>query len=96
MQITIVAKARMKPGAKGRFLELARELVPASQAEAGCVCYNLYEDLSDPDVLSFIETWKDQAALDAHDGSPHFAAIVPQFPDLFDGAMEVTKYHKIL
>lgn len=96
MQITIVAKARLKPGAKERYIELAKKMVPASQAESGNVCYNLYEDVADPNVLSFIETWQDQSAIDLHDNSPHFAANVPQFAELFEGEMEITKYFKLL
>lgn len=96
MKITIVAKARLKPDAKARYLELAREMVAGSQAEDGCVCYNLYESMADPAVLTFIETWKDQAAIDTHDNSPHFLRNVPQFAELFEGPMEVTKYVKII
>lgn len=48
-----------------------------SRAEAGNISYHLYEDMDDPDILTFIEEWKDQAAVDVHADSEHFQHIIP-------------------
>ena len=90
--IKIVAKGKVKPECKAKFIELAAPLVKASQAEEGCVYYNLHESTADPLVMAFMEGWKDQAAIDFHNNTPHFTSTVPQFAALFDGEMEVTLY----
>lgn len=62
--IKITAKSIVKSGAREEFIATARELVENSRAEAGNVSYHLYEDIDDPNILTFIEEWKDQAAVD--------------------------------
>mgnify|MGYP000827997105 FL=1 len=62
--IKITAKSIVKAGAREEFIATARELVENSRAEAGNVSYHLYEDIDDPNILTFIEEWKDQAAVD--------------------------------
>ena len=90
--IQIVAKAKVKPECKDKFIELAKILVPASQAEEGNVAYNLHESTEDPYTMAFIEIWKDQAAIDFHNNTAHFTTICPQFAELFETPMEVTHY----
>ena len=49
------------------------EMVRASRAEDGCLDYAFATDLADPDTLVLFESWRDQAALDAHGKSAHMA-----------------------
>ncbi|MDR3312970.1 MAG: antibiotic biosynthesis monooxygenase [Oscillospiraceae bacterium] len=75
--ITIVAKNIVKPGEAEAFKRTVQPLIAASQAEAGCIAYNLYEDVTDPNTLTFIEQWRDEAAIAEHNASAHFTGIVP-------------------
>ena len=93
--IKIVAKAKVKPDCKAKLIELTRELIAASQAEEGNIYYNLHESMDDPYTMAFIEAWKDQAAIDSHNSTPHFTTIVPQLAELFDGPMETTLYTEV-
>ncbi|MBC8530500.1 putative quinol monooxygenase [Gehongia tenuis] len=92
--IIIVAKSVVKPGCKAAYIAAARELIEKSQAEPGCLTYDLYEDLNDPSTLTMIEFWKDQAAIDAHNASPHFTTIVPKLAEFREGPGEVHFYQK--
>lgn len=94
--IKIVAKAKVKPDCKEKFIELAKILVPASQAEDGNIYYNLHESVEDPYTMAFIEAWKDQAAIDFHNNTPHFTTICPQFAELFEAPIEVTHYVEVV
>ena len=80
--IKITAKSIVKAGAREEFIATARELVENSRAEAGNVSYHLSEDIDDPNILTFIEEWKDQAAVDVHaDSDPrlgHGPDVEPQ------------------
>ncbi len=53
---------------------MLRELGAASRAEAGCLGYEVARG---DDGTSFVlfEKWRDQAALDAHYASEHFARL---------------------
>ena len=94
--IKITAKSIVKAGARYQFIATARELVEKSRAEAGNISYHLYEDMDDPDILTFIEEWKDQAAVDVHADSEHFQHIIPLLSDMAEEAIEISLYREIL
>jgi quinol monooxygenase YgiN len=80
--IYIVAKSVIKNECRDEYIKAAKELVAKSQKEAGCIAYNLYEGVNKPNILTFIEQWRDQAALAAHSQSEHYKAIVPKLADM--------------
>lgn len=92
--ITIVAKSIIEVGKKEEFLALAMKLVKESRKEEGCIEYSLYQDIRNENVVSVIEKWKDQEAIDIHNNSKHFTTIVPQLGKLREGS-EVTLYKEI-
>lgn len=63
-------------GKYGEALEAAIALVAKSQTHDGCVAYDVFESATRADVFAIIETWTDQAALDAHMATPEFAEYV--------------------
>ncbi|NCA99124.1 MAG: antibiotic biosynthesis monooxygenase [Clostridia bacterium] len=90
--IEIIAKGTFKPNCVEIFKQLAHEMIVKTRQESGCVFYQLCRDASDPNTFVFVETWHDQAAIDAHNQSPHFTTIVPQLADLLAEPMEVKLY----
>lgn len=80
--IKIVAEMNVKPECLDTFLATAKELVDKSTAEEGNLVYTLNQGLTDPCALAFIETWKDQAAVDFHNASAHFNTIFPKLQEL--------------
>lgn len=76
--IIIVAKTKFKEDALDTLLPLLEELIAKSRAEEGCITYDLYQDIDTPTVLTFIEEWKDQEAIDLHNSSEHFTRIIPK------------------
>lgn len=67
---------KAKEGEYGRALEAAIALVAKSQKHAGCIAYDAFESATRPDVFTIIETWQDQASLDAHSQTPEFKEYV--------------------
>ncbi|MCC8133722.1 MAG: antibiotic biosynthesis monooxygenase [Tannerellaceae bacterium] len=92
--ITIVAKAIVKEGKREEFIQTVQPMIQGSQAEEGNISYNLFEDLDNKNVLSFIEQWKDLAAIDFHNNTPHFLAGVAGIENLVE-SLEITKYQII-
>ena len=80
--IKIVAKMVVREDAIGQFHALAKELVEKSSAEEGNVSYSLNQSVTDPKIHAFIEIWKDQAAIDSHNKTEHFTAILPKLAEL--------------
>ena len=94
--ITIVAKSVVLEGKAEEFKATARELITESQKEAGCLSYDLYQEVNQPNVLTFIEEWIDSEAIEKHNASTHFTQIVPKLAALREGPAEVHLYQKLL
>ena len=63
--------------AKARSVEPVREAligqVAPTRAEAGCLRYDLMQNVADPTDFTFYEEWTSAAALEAHAASAHLA-----------------------
>jgi quinol monooxygenase YgiN len=55
--------------------DLARN-IEATRQESACDHYAYGIDLEDPNLLHVSERWQDEAAMDAHMGTPHMAALM--------------------
>lgn len=90
--IIILAKCIVKENSIDEFISCANELVSESRKEKGCISYELCQDLKDKNKFVFVEKWKDQDAIDAHNNSNHFNDIVPNLAQLQECDSEVNLY----
>ena len=91
--IKITAKHFVKQDKIDAFIELGKLLVSeTNKNDDGCISYELYQDTSDPKILTIIEEWEDQDTLDRHCASKHFKEIAPQFGELCEKAADVNFY----
>ena len=72
-------------GENGAALAFAKEMtasgtVDAIRAEEGNIRYEYYISLNDPQTVLLIDSWRDQAAIDAHHASPMMKTIASVFP----------------
>ena len=77
MAITVNLRYTGKAGAARKFAEemTTSGTVAAIRAEAGNLRYEYYQPLDDPETILLIDSWEDQAAIDAHHASPMMATI---------------------
>lgn len=76
--LTVIAQDFIRAEAIGTVMPLYRELVELTRREPLNLSYDLFIDQADPGHFIFIETWPDEAALEAHCASEHFRRLVPQ------------------
>lgn len=67
-------------GINGSAMRFAREMESSGIADAirreeGNLRYQYYQPLDDPETVLLIDSWKDQAAIDAHHASPMMAQL---------------------
>ena len=74
--IQIVALVTVKPEYTEVLAAQFKELVKASRAEEGNISYDLHQEIGKPERFVFVENWKSQAAIDAHNASEHFQGFV--------------------
>ena len=93
--IKVVAKNIVKKDKIEEFITLAEKLVEATnQKDEGCIHYELYRDLNDSQVLTFIEEWESMEVLNKHMAAAHFKEIVPKLGEFKDGPEDVHLYQK--
>ena len=65
--------------------------VAAIRAEPGNLRYEYFLSLDDPETILLIDSWENQAAIDAHHASPMMAAIAV-LRDKYDLHMTVERF----
>ena len=82
---------QVKPEHVSEFLEVVRyDAEHSEKDEPGCLRFNVLQDAQDENVYYFYEVYKDQAALEAHRNTPHYA-IWRGVADVLDGPTEPTR-----
>lgn len=71
--IHIVVQIEPKPDKVEAFLELALFDAQNSRKEPGCLRFDVVRHLENPPRFAFYEVYKDEAAVQAHRQTPHFA-----------------------
>jgi len=82
--IVLVVNFTVKDGKIEEFLTTMTPLIAGSQAEAGCIEYNLCAKDEEPNAFVLLEKFQDQAALDFHNESAHFKQYASKLGDLCD------------
>ncbi|TDJ37517.1 MAG: antibiotic biosynthesis monooxygenase [Gammaproteobacteria bacterium] len=77
---------------RDRALELARVMADATQAEPGCVSYDFYIGLRDPNTLMVFQEWEDMDALMAHFQTAHMESFLRELPELTSGDITTRRY----
>ena len=89
--MTIVnAKFTIKPEKRDNFLEDILNLIQASQKDAGCLAYDLFESHTEPNVFMMIEKWSDAQALDNHNKNQILLAFAAKVPEYLTQKPEIT------
>ena len=83
-------------GENGAALEFAKEMtasgtVDSIHAEEGNIRYEYYISLDDPQTVLLIDSWRDQAAIDAHHASPMMKTIA-SLREKYDLHMTVERF----
>jgi quinol monooxygenase YgiN len=71
--VSYTVRMTFRPDDREEIATILRELTDASRQEPGCISYIPHRVESDPDTIVIYEQYRDQAALDAHRATPHFA-----------------------
>lgn len=76
MSLVVVATIVAKPGHEATVRQALEQVVPPSRAEAACRRYELHVDNAAPASFTMLEEWDSAAALQEHEGTAHFQALV--------------------
>ena len=66
MSVRLVIEINAKPGKGAELAKLQAERCLEVQKEPGCLQFEIFQSALNPDKLTLLELWQDQAALDVH------------------------------
>ncbi len=75
-----------------RALELASRMTQATQSEPGCISYDFYIGLSDPNTLMLFQEWESMEALMGHFQTDHIDEFLRELPDVVAGEITTRRY----
>ena len=90
-QIAFVVKLTAAEGKRDEALATLGKLVVAADGEPGTLHYALHTEAAEPNVIWFYELYADQAAFEAHAGSPTMAEVMGSLGGLLDGPADMRK-----
>jgi quinol monooxygenase YgiN len=89
--LALWVRVRVKAAGRERFLRAIEvDALGAERDEPGCLRFNVLQDGGDPDVYYFYEVYADEAALERHRATPHYA-VWRGAADTLDGPAEVVR-----
>jgi len=71
--IVLIVHMTVKPDMEEDCKRLCREMTEETRKEPGCLQYVVHQSTEDPSNFAFYEQYADEAALEAHRASPHYA-----------------------
>lgn len=88
--IKVIAKLTIKEDKIETFKSGIPELVSETRKEDGCLSYQLFQDIKNKKILTFVEEWESMEALQKHMKSKHFQETMPKIAELQEKEMELS------
>jgi len=82
----------LRAESRASALRLAARMAEATRAESGCISYDFYIGLSDPNTLMLFQEWENMDALMVHFQTSHMEAFLRELPDLVAGDIITKRY----
>ena len=82
----------IRPDCREQALQLARRMADATRGEVGCISYDFYVGLSDPNTLMLFQEWESMDALMGHFQTDHMDEFLQALPDLVSGEITTKRY----
>jgi predicted O-methyltransferase YrrM/quinol monooxygenase YgiN len=93
--VHVVARHFARPETVAEVREILVGLIPLSRAEAGCLKYELFHNISDPTDFTFMETFASDAALVDHAAAPYVAGLQARLNALVAKPSDVRIYRPV-
>lgn len=90
--IIVHAIIPIRSDCREKALELARQMTAATQAEVGCISYDFYIGLSDPNTLMLFQEWESMEALMGHFQTEHMDEFLKELPQVVSGEVTTRRY----
>jgi quinol monooxygenase YgiN len=91
----VIVRVSAKPDKIEELKRIFAALAAPTRQEAGCVAWEVFQNLADPREFTFVEEWASAAALDAHWSTPHVQDALARGLPLLVASPDERRYAKI-
>ena len=70
-KVAVIGTLKFPPGSMAGLRPHLMRLVETTRKEDGCLAYDVGEDLFEPGLIRFSESWPDRESLERHLQAPH-------------------------
>ena len=92
-EVTIIARAKAKPGNEDEMERALRANAESSRSEAGCVSYSVLR--GDDGTFMTVERWATRADADSHMTTPHVQTLLHTITPMVDGPPEISVMREV-
>ena len=92
--IKVIARSKINASYSEQVFKIYKSLIKETRKEVGCISYELFEELENPNNLTLIEEWESLEALQNHTQTTHFIDYVGQLSE-YESELPVLIYKKI-
>jgi len=89
--MNLIARIEVKPEHRSAFEAALSGLLGPTRAETGCLRFEAMRDREAEDVFYLVETWADEAALEAHYQQPYVQRVMEHYDEWLAAPLQVTK-----
>ena len=92
MMIIVHGTIPLRADCRERAIDLARDMALATREEPGCLSYDFYVGLSDPNTLMLFQEWESMEALMGHFQTDHMDQFLKELPEVVSGEITTRRY----
>ena len=92
-EVTVIARAKVKPGSEEEVERALRQNAETSRCEEGCISYSILR--GDDGVFMAVERWSSRSVFDAHMTTPHVQTLLHTIAPLLAGPPEISVMREV-
>lgn len=82
----------IRPERRDEALSMARRMSQTTRSEPGCISYEFFIGLSDPNTLMLFQEWENMEVLLAHFQTDHMDEFMRGLPNIVAGEVVTRRY----
>lgn len=82
----------IRPDQLERAKDIFRDMVERSREEPGCITYDFFESITNPNVMMLFQEWESMDTINAHFATEHMESFLSQLPELLEGEVVTHRY----
>lgn len=94
--IKVAAKFLVKKEKVDEVKSITQDLIDKTRKEEGNITYELYQDIDNQQIFTFIEEWESTKALQDHMKTEHFKKALPKLEEISAAEPEINTYKLII